>query len=573
MGTLAYQRGQFAAAAELLACAIAANPNVAHYHNNLGSALLELGRADEAIAAYEKSLGLDPDFADAHRNLADALTDAARLDEAIAHYARAAQLKPNWPDLLNNFGHALQSAGRHADALDRFREALSLDPSFAGAHANMGGAMLEMGAIDAALASHRAAARLRPDSAALASNLLYAMHFDQKVDDESLFSAHVNWAQKHASHLVAAHTSLADLPRAAHRPLRIGYVSQDLRDHPVGRFLFPILANHDRARFEIHIFSDVQTEDAFTAKLKSCFCPWHATRRLTDEQLARLIAEHDIDILIDLAGHTGGNRLLTFARKPARVHATWLGYPDTTGLSTIDFRITDAIADPPGQSDSRHTERLIRLPRGFLCYHAPGDLPPLAPRDGPPTFGSFNNLAKLSSQTLDLWRRILDATAGSRLLIKSQAIGDARDREALRTRLAAAGLPIDRLDVRTRSTSHAEHLSVYNEADVALDPTPYNGTTTTCEALAMGVPVVALAGARHCARVGASILIHGGFVDWVADSIERYIETATALAQSPPPRNNVRSRFLASPVCDGASFTRDLEAAYREMSSAGVRTR
>jgi predicted O-linked N-acetylglucosamine transferase (SPINDLY family) len=559
LGTLAYQRGAHTLAAECLTRAIAANPNVAHYHNNLGSALIELDRSAAAIAAYQRALALNPAFQDAHRNLADALADAGRFDEAIVQYTHAMQLQPNWPEMLNNFGHALQAVGRHAEAAERFSEALALDPSFAAAHANLAGVLLESGDIDAALRSHRAAVQLRPDMPALGSNLLYAMHFDAEIDDDSLFRAHVDWSEKHA-----ARSAAAPLPRDAdhadNRILRIGYVSQDLRDHPVGRFLFPVLANHDRGQFEVHLFDGTQLQDDFTDQLKSCFWQWHTTRNLTDERLAELIRAQSIDILVDLAGHTGGNRLLAFARKPAPVQATYLGYPDTTGLTSIDCRITDALADPPGRSDTLNTERLIRLPRGFFCYQPPAELPPICRGDRPITFGSFNNLAKLSPPTLQLWRRILDGAPGARLLIKSQAMND-----AMRDRLAAAGLPMERVDLRSGSLSHAEHLRGYNDIDVALDTTPYNGATTTCEALAMGVPVVTLAGTRHAARVGVSILTNAGFADWIANSPDEYVQIAAALAASPTARSDVRERFLASPMCDAAPFTRDLEAAYREM--------
>ena len=564
-GTLAYQTGRFEVAVAHISRAIAAKGDVAHYHNNLGSALVELGRTDEAIAAYRRAVELNSELADAHRNLADALSECGRFEEAIPHYERGRALRPNWPDLLNNFGHALQALGRSAAAAERYRDALSFDPGFAAGHANLGTALLETGQIDAALHSFRAAVRLAPEQAALHSNLLYAMHFDPAVDARSIFDEHVKWAGGFAEALsreAAGHLN----DRVVNRRLRIGYVSADLREHPVGRFMLPVLEHRDRNRFEVHVFSDVHVADKITERAKELVVFWNDTRRLADEDLANLIREKQIDLLVDLAGHSAQNRLLAFARKPAPVQATYLGYPNTTGMSAIDWRITDAIADPP-RAEGQHVEKLIRMADGFLAYRPPENLPALGARpEGVVTFGSFNNFAKISSATLAIWRNLLDAVTNSRLVLKSQAIADDASRAQFLQRL---GLPVERVEVLLKSTTQREHLAAYANVDVALDTFPYNGTTTTCEALAMGVAVVTLAGETHASRVGASILTHGGFREWIANTPADYVRIAAALTKdSRPSREDVRSKFLASKVCDTKAFVGRLESAYREMWSS-----
>lgn len=355
--------------------------------------------------------------------------------------------------------------------------------------------------------------------------------------------------------------------------LRIGYVSGDFRRHAVANFLFPVFENHDRASFEIHCYSNNPRDDDVTARLAKSVDRWRRISGLKDEEAARLIAEDGIDLLIDLSGHTAYNRLLLFARQPAPVQATWFGYLGSTGLEAIRFKLVDAITDPPGAADAHYCEELIRLEHGTFCY-APIDDVPLEPppERGRIRFGSFNNPAKLSPGTLDLWGRLLTAVGDAELVLKGRPFADPQVRQRLLKRFEDRGIPEKRVVLLEHIASPQRHMAAYADIDIALDPFPYNGVTTTCEALWMGVPVVALLGDRHSGRIGASLLTRVGLEDMIARNEEDYIRIAVDLAadrdRRAELRKGLRERMAASPLCDGPRFTRALESAYRKISSA-----
>lgn len=367
----------------------------------------------------------------------------------------------------------------------------------------------------------------------------------------------------------------ADWPnlRDPERRLRIGYVSADFRMHSVGYFLSAIFLNHDAASVETFCYSGCTDEDEQTGFFRSHAAHWRSTTGLDDSEFAAQIRTDAIDILVDLSGHTYGHRLEVFARKPAPLQVTWLGYPDTTGLSAIDYRLTDPIVDPPGAADSASSERLFRLPDGFHCYTAPVAAPDVsrlpAERNGFVTFGSFNNLAKVNHQVLDAWAGVLKEVAGSHLILKSTRLLDPEMRRRVLRLLEHRGIASDRVRLIGKLPTAADHLAVYGEVDIALDTFPYNGATTTCEALWMGVPVVTLAGDRHAGRVGASMLSQVGLQDLVTERSQDYIATAARLAADLSAlavlRTGLRGRLAASPLCDGPRFTRQLEAAFRTM--------
>jgi predicted O-linked N-acetylglucosamine transferase (SPINDLY family) len=317
-------------------------------------------------------------------------------------------------------------------------------------------------------------------------------------------------------------------------------------------------------------FADVPHADAQTAAFQQIADGWHNVTGRTDRDVAALVQRERVDILVDCAGHTRGNRLAVFARKPAPVQVTWLGFPGTTGLPAIDFRFTDAIADPPG-ADAFATETLVRLPHGFLCYAPPLSVPDVAPAPsaltGRITFGSFNNLAKLTPAVIETWARILGQVPGARLLLKAKQFSDPPTRASALDRFAAGGIAADRLDVRTTVAAQDAHLAAYAAVDIALDPFPYNGATTTCEALWMGVPVVTLRGQRHAGRVGASLLTHAGLGEWIADTIDDYVAKAVALAQDrgqlAARRMRLRDQVMTSALGDARGFAATVEDAYR----------
>jgi predicted O-linked N-acetylglucosamine transferase (SPINDLY family) len=367
----------------------------------------------------------------------------------------------------------------------------------------------------------------------------------------------------------ACHTNCRDL----NRRLRIGFVSPDFKDHPVIHFILPFLENYDRNQIELFVYSQVADLDEWTEMASKHVDHWRSLVHVPDVEAATLIRSDQIDILVDLAGHTNGNRLLVFAHKPAPIQVTYLGYPDTSGLAAMDYRITDALADPPGMTENHNTEQLIRLPGCAWCYGAYSDILPNkspAAMNNYVTFGSFNNLAKVNDRMLRVWARILEAVPSSRLLLKAAGFRSMEARKRVREIFFLhSGIDEDRLDFRLPEEKHESHLALYGEMDIALDTFPYHGTTTTCEALWMGVPVVILEGKSHVSRVGVSLLTSIGLPEMVAVSEDEYVKIAVTLAGNvellKSHRENLRDKLQNSRLLDGISFSRDLESVFRQM--------
>jgi protein O-GlcNAc transferase len=495
------------------------------------------------------------------------------LRDAEGVYREAAALDPRNPAIANNLGVFLRDLGRPAEAEMQLRRALMLTPGYADAYMNLGNALAEQGRSTEAEAAYRKGISLDPrlteHMSKRRSGLLAELHYRADVDSAQLCDAHRHWGDEIVAGRDARASVFANDPDPERR-LRIGYVSPDFREHSVAYFFEPLLAGHDAATFDVTCYSGVKRPDRVTARLERMAACWQTTVGIGDAELSALIRRDKIDILVDLAGHFSGNRLPVFAMRPAPIAVTWLGYPGTTGLTTIDYRITDELADPAG-AERFHTERLIRLPQGFLCYRPPAHAPPVAPapclRERRVAFGSFNNLPKLSDGTVAAWARVLAAVPGSRLLLKAKTLSDTTIRQRCRERFERAGVAGDRLDIRGWINEGGDHLALYNEIDIALDPFPYNGTTTTLEALWMGVPVIALAGARHSGRVGFSILMRVGLADLVAPTIDDYVERAATLASDHAAidrlRQSMRARLEASPLLDAPGFVRSFEEALR----------
>lgn len=349
--------------------------------------------------------------------------------------------------------------------------------------------------------------------------------------------------------------------------VRIGYVSADFRWHPVGRFLLPLLEHRNREAFELFCYSNVKVADATTSQFRQLSDHWRDISRLDTDQAVEHIRDDSIDILIDLSGHTSGNRLPSFARKPAPVQISYLGYAGTTGLTAMDFRLTDAQADPPGMTEHLHSETLIRLPINW-CFAEPSDSPAVMGRDpGPMRFCSFNHLCKVTDEMLRAWGKILHAMPDSQLILKAGGLASAKTRQRLRDRLIAAGVAVDRVSLREPTPGYAEHLRAFSSMDIALDTFPYHGTTTTCEALWMGVPVVTLEGPTHVSRVGVSLLHAVGLPELIARSAEEYAAVAVALATHQHRlgelRQSLRDRMRQSPLMDAKRFVFDFESALR----------
>jgi protein O-GlcNAc transferase len=542
----------------------------------LGNNLLLQRRPDEAIALLQRVIAAQPDCAEAFYNLGGAFRAGADLDNALLNYRKAVELRPEFVEALSGLAGILKAVGSYDEAETCYRRALALNPDFAEAHYNFGNLLHLMGRVDDAIASYRRAIAIKPDFVTAHSNLIYALNFHPGYEPRTVFEAHLEWARRHAEPLTRLAAPHRNTPLAERR-LRVGYVSPNFRDHAAAYFFEPVLVHHDPQLFEIVCYSDVARPDALTQRLRQYQAEWRDCTHLDDRALAELVRRDAIDILVDLTGHTENNRLLVFARKPAPVQVTWNGYANTTGMSAIGYRVSDAYADPPGTTEHLHTERLVRLPGIYMAFRPPGDSPPVGElpceRTGYVTFASFNALAKITPHVVALWARILSAVPAARLMMATVPMGSARERVA--QMFAEQGVDTARLELHGR-LPFQEFLALHQRADIALDPFPFHGTTTTCHTLWMGIPVITRAGASHVSRVGVSMLSNLGLARLIAQSDDEYVEIARSLAADLPGlnslRRSLRNRLLGAPNTDGLRLTRHLECAYRDMWRAWCRT-
>ena len=536
MGQLYVQAGDFEQAIHHLLRAVAAHPLAASAQSNLANALMSAGRAHESVAAYRKALELHPNFVPALIGLSGALAAAGDAAGALAAGELCAKLQPNWLDVDLNRVDAL-------DVMDRHDRALAL--------------------LDEIKLRH-------PFNASVYARKLLLLNY-QSAPPETFASALRDYGS-----CFTPQAPMKNFDRNPDRLLRIGILSPDLRTHSVA-FFFDAPTRHIPADMQLVVFasSPSQPNDAMTCMFKQRISEWVEVAHLDDQALDALIRARRIDVVLDLAGHSAGNRLRALDRRPAPLIVTAIGHPASTGHPSVDVRLVDAITDPQG-SEAACTERLERIDPCFLCYIPPIDSPePTLPAaDAPPTFGSFNLSAKISAETLRTWRMAMDAVPGSRLLLKSRSLGDAAARESLHERMCAAGIDESRVELLAFVKGIDEHLALYSRIHVALDTTPYSGTTTTCEALWMGVPVVTLAGDRHSARVSASLLRAAGFDELVADSAESFARIAarcaTDVAWRTAFRREARARMQSSPLMNTAVYAERFFGALRSSWRAQV---
>ncbi len=560
---------------DAIACyrrAIMATPEDAGVRSNLGCLLSDLDRLAEARSFLTSAIAIRPDYAEGLFNLSSVLRSLGDFSAARRACERAIILRPDFPEPQASLGDALKGEGALSAAVERFTEALRLRPTMVEALNNLGETLKEQGRVEEAIGVFQKALEAHPNHALVHSNLVFALHYTPNASPDLIHKAHVAWGERHARPLLPAAPRFGN-DRNSDRRLRIGYVSPDFCTHSCSFFSEPLLRAHDRNVVEVFCYPTSRRQDATTERFKALADRWTPLVGVDDSEAARLIAGDAIDILVDLAGHTGENRLLLFARRLAPVQATWLGYPNTTGLPMIDFRITDGIADPMNVTDHWHSERLARLPGGFLAFQPalPVQANPTPPSVGAGriTFGSFNNLSKVTSSVVRVWAEILKRVPDARLIVKSKPLGDGPTREGYARLFEAHGVSRERVDLLTRIDPASNHFRAYDALDIALDPFPYNGTTTTCEALWMGVPVVTLLGTHHVARVGASILAQCGLTDLIAGDESDYVRRAVALANDPIRLADLRAgmtdRLRASSLTDYAGFARKMETAYRAM--------
>jgi len=538
LGVIALKRGNVNLAIQRLLRAIDLDPNQPNFYNVLGIAYETCGHVHEGAHCFQKTLNLDPDNAEAH----------------------------------NNLGNNFQYQGKWAEAVSHFQKAITLGITLVDTHIRLGCVLCQQNDPEGAVASFRNALKIDPDHSDAHSNLLLTLNYLHESSGENLYQESLLFDIQHARRLLPAAPSFKNT-RGKDKALRVGYVSSDFRSHSVAHFILKLFGAHNRDRVAVFCYANVAKPDGVTQMLQAQADHWYSIAGIQDEEVARKIRKDKIDILIDLAGHTSDNRLLLFARKPAPIQVNWLGYPNTTGMSAIDYRFTDSVADPPGEADSLHSETLIRLPHGFLCYQTDSPIPeepkPPCLKRGYVTFGSFNNFVKTTPEVFRIWAKIFALIPNARLVLKSRAMADESMRAKCLQMFLAHGIAPERLDMFDWVLPRKDHLEAYSDVDISLDPFPYNGATTTCEALWMGVPVITLRGNRHAGRVGASIMHHVGLPELIAENLDEYVEKAVSLANDPKRlvhlRKSLRPQMRNSSLMNIASFTKSIEDAYREI--------
>lgn len=541
-------------------------PDHAVCWNNLGNIFTQLNQPDQAIKSYRRAISADPGFAEAYSNLAIALSEKELFEESIALQRQAIELKPENPLLRANLGATLQAQGRLDEAIEQYRAVIHLSPRNARGHAHLASALRDRGLLDEALLLFRRSMALKPDQADVHSDFLWTLSLSDRATPREIFEEHLNFDFVHATQLavdILPHTNLRDPDRR----LRIGYVSPDFRRHAVANFITPLLERHDQDSFEIFCYYNYPKSDSATEKIKQYSNHWLNCSEFSDSELAQKIREDGIDILVDLAGHTAHNRCLTFARKPAPVQISWLGYPATTGLKAIDYRLISTHAAKPGMLESQFCEKLIYLPVSapFEPFAQAPDVNILpALNNGHITFGSFNRPNKLSDSTIALWGRVLAAVPDARMLL-GHIDGDGVI-NTLSARFARHGVSPERLEFHPRLPM-ADYLSLHHKVDIILDSLPYAGGTTSNHALWMGVPIITLVGERLAQRGGANVLNRVGLEDWVTgceqDYVDKAINAAKRLDELAILRAGLRERLHASPCRNPLTITRNVESIYR----------
>jgi len=570
-GLIAHRESRFDDADRYLRAAIAAAPNDPEQYANHAAVLRTLGRLGDAEAAARAALALAPDRVETHNNLGNILRDAGRYDESIGCYQAALRLAPEFPDAWSNLAWVLSLNGRANDAEQAARRAIAGDPGNSNAFNNLGGALMRQSRLREAETALREALRLRPDFALPHSNILFCLNYRDDLPAETIFAEYQQWDARHARPLAPAAPQFA-LDRTPGRRLRVGYVSPDFRTHAVALFAEPLLAAHDHAQVELFCYAEVPVEDSTTQRFRALADHWRSTVGRTDAELAEMVRQDGIDVLVDLAGHTAGNRLLVFARKPAPVQVEYMiGHGCTSGLSAIDGFLADDMLAPPG-AESVFSEQLLRLPRIPLAYRPPAEMPPvvkLPARDtGHVTFGYFGRTVRLNDDVVAVWSRILLAVPGSRLVLNSAPYAEPAGRADWAARFAAHGIGLERLELIC-TTPQPRTWAAYGAIDIALDPFPHNAGTTTIEALWQGVPVLTLAGRPTVGRFGAAILHAVGLDDWVTGDVDAYVARAVAAASDLDAlaalRAELRARMEASPLLDAPGLARAAERAYRDL--------
>ncbi len=531
LGVVCHDQGKLDQAVACCLRALQLQPDCATAHYNLGTLFKDQGKLDEAVPCYQRALQLQPDYPLAHYNLGVVCQGQGKLEEALACYQRALRLQPNLPEAHNNLGNVCLGLGMLGEAVACYRRTVQERPDYAEAHNNLGNAFKYLGKMDGAVACYQRALELKPDFAAVHSNLLLTLQYRFGVTLPELAAVHAEYDRLHAAPLRGFWPRHAN-DRDPLRRLRVGFVSADFGRHPVGYFLIRALENLDQGQCKTVCYCERIIKDDLTQRFQAVATTWRSVSGLSDQRLTEQIVEDRIDILFDLTGHTAHNRLLMFARKPAPVQVTWAGYVGTTGLEAMDYILADHHEIPPG-AEAHYCEKVLRMPDGYVSYDPPSYAPSVAPlpavKRGYVTFGSFNNRVKIDPRTVEAWAKILGRVRHSRLVLKYKGMGDKSLVTGLVDEFARHKVDPGRLECLEQS-AHPALLSEYNRIDLALDPLPYNGGLTTCEALWMGVPVLTCPGETFASRHSLSHLSTVGLTETIARTLDEYVDLAVTLA-------------------------------------------
>lgn len=575
LGSVLQKVGRLDQAVTCFRKAISLCPNYAEAHNNLGNALDALGRLDEAIASFRNALAVRPDFAEAHSNLGNTLRARGHVEEAIESCRRALAYRPGYPEALLNLGNAQKEQGRLAAAVEIYREVLRLEPNHVGAYNNLAETFKDQGSIPEAAACFERAMELTSQSPTAYSNLLYLHAFTRDISPEAERLLATGWERVvltetervAARQRASVHSGV--FPRAGRR-LRVGIASAELGTHAVAEFLEPFLKQLDRSRFHLTLFPTVGRSGDRAERLRELADSWVSLIGLSDRKAAEKIRSEQIDVLIDTTGHTNGCRLGIFAHRAAPVQCTYIGYWSTTGLTEMDWFLSDPDCQP--SCDAHFTEGLWRLPRIAVCYRGDHALPESRWQpdpDGTVWLGSYNKYAKIREETLALWARVLGEIPHAKLLLEDRAVDETETHNRIRTALQQQGVSPDRVEFISYVPGHERHMVLYDRLDIALDTVPFNSGTTAFDALWMGVPLVALEGDWIGGRMASSVLKTLGRPEWVAQSQEQYVEIVSSLASNTRLRQTIRqaqrAEMASSELCDAEGLTRALENAFEGM--------
>lgn len=605
LGNVLAEQGKHPDAVECIKKAIVLQADYTLAYNNLGQVFAQMDRHEEAVPIYQHAIKLKTDYLEAYTGLAKSLKSLGKYQQAIETYSSSLQCTRDSHEqaaMYNDLGDIYMLAHQLNPAQASFEHAIRLNPDLTVAQSNLGvvlfaqqryqeaeiiyknilrkdpnsyyandayGDILRMQCrYNEALDCYEKAIRLNKNFKLAHAHRLYTLSYHVLRDPKEILKAHMEWDRQFAASEKErfTHNRRGDI----NKRLRIGYLSPDFKSHSISYFFEPILANHDHEKFDIYCYAEVANPDEYTARLQTLSDHWCFTTGMSDIQLARRIHDDQIDILIDLAGHTRDSRILACTYKPAPIQATYLGYFSTTGLATMDYWISDAVLTPQNTIE-QSVETICNLDRCCLAYSPPAEIPDVSLPQHPDiiTFGSFNDLSKVSDEAIELWAAVLNHVPSSRLLLKAKQLHDTSIRKQILEKFSAYGITSDRIELSSRTPSKRDHLALYGNIDIALDTLPRTGGATTMEALWMGVPVVTLAGNRFIERLSTSILTALNRNEWIASTKEEYVAKAVALAHNPAQRadlrQTLRQQVMTSSVYDGEGLARSLERAYRDM--------